>query len=245
MTVTVAIPIFRVTCRVRIDKAPPWSVVEELVMVSIARIYKSVGELCRETDLPRQLVLASISKLMKFRLIDSKITEDGVAFRASAFGFSSISGGKPLPMFPKAHFRHARFSIERAAGSFFRTSEIRLKSQRSLEKDRAAGADVRFVEVEGDGPLMTPEANLARLSAVVAGGWDEHLGAVVGRGSNIRDDEFMLVRVIDGLALSAVLACALEGDPASAILISSALRRRSKFDPSCRQLSLLWLVAKF
>jgi hypothetical protein len=47
------------------------------------------------------------------------------------------------------------------------------------------------------------------------------------------------------LALSAVLACALEGDPASAILISSALRRRSKFDPSCRQLSLLWLVAKF
>jgi hypothetical protein len=47
------------------------------------------------------------------------------------------------------------------------------------------------------------------------------------------------------LALSAVLACALEGDPASAILISSALRRRSKFDLSCRHLSLLWLVAKF
>jgi hypothetical protein len=47
------------------------------------------------------------------------------------------------------------------------------------------------------------------------------------------------------LALSAVLACALEGDPASAILISSALRRRSKCDPSCRNLSSLWLVAKF
>jgi hypothetical protein len=51
-------------------------------------------------------------------------------------------------------------------------------------------------------------------------------------------------REID-LALSAVLACALEGDPASAILISSALRRRSKCDTSCRLLSLLWLVAKF
>lgn len=47
------------------------------------------------------------------------------------------------------------------------------------------------------------------------------------------------------LALSAVLACALEGEPASAILISSALRRRSKCDRSCRNLSLLWLVAKF
>ena len=47
------------------------------------------------------------------------------------------------------------------------------------------------------------------------------------------------------LALSAVLACALEGEPASAILISSALRRRSKCDRSCKTLSLLWLVAKF
>ena len=45
------------------------------------------------------------------------------------------------------------------------------------------------------------------------------------------------------LALSAVLACALEGEPASAILISSALRRRSKCDPSCKTLSELWLVA--
>ncbi len=47
------------------------------------------------------------------------------------------------------------------------------------------------------------------------------------------------------LSLSAVLACALEGEPASAIVISSALRRRSKLDPSCKTLSLLWLVAKF
>lgn len=47
------------------------------------------------------------------------------------------------------------------------------------------------------------------------------------------------------LSLSAVLACALEGEPTSAIVISSALRRRSKCDPSCRNLSLLWLVAKF
>lgn len=47
------------------------------------------------------------------------------------------------------------------------------------------------------------------------------------------------------LALSAVLACAIEGDAAAAVLISSALRRRSKIDPSCRTLSLLWLAAKF
>jgi cardiolipin synthase len=199
MTVTVAVPIFRVSCRVRIDKAPPWSVVDELIMVLIARSFKSVRELSKQSDLPRQLILASVSRLMKFRLVDSNVTEDGIAFRARAFGFSAIAGGKPLPMFPKPEFRSARFSIERAAGSFFRTSEIRFKSLQGLERDRSAGADVRFVEVEGDGPLMTQEANLARLSELVAGGWDEHLGAVVGRGASVRDDQFMVVRVIDGL----------------------------------------------
>ncbi|WP_424631794.1 hypothetical protein [Bradyrhizobium sp. SYSU BS000235] len=45
------------------------------------------------------------------------------------------------------------------------------------------------------------------------------------------------------LALSAMLACALDHDVTSGILISSALRRRSKIDPSCRLLSDQWLIA--
>lgn len=47
------------------------------------------------------------------------------------------------------------------------------------------------------------------------------------------------------LALSAVLACAIEGDAAAAVLVSSALRRRSKKFKRCHWLSLLWLTAKF
>ncbi|MGN6311331.1 MAG: hypothetical protein ACTHNN_17460 [Xanthobacteraceae bacterium] len=46
-------------------------------------------------------------------------------------------------------------------------------------------------------------------------------------------------------ALSAVLACALEGEPTSAIVISSTLRRRAKCDPPCKILSLLWLATNF
>lgn len=47
------------------------------------------------------------------------------------------------------------------------------------------------------------------------------------------------------LALSAALACAIEGDATSPVLISSALRRRSKIDPACRCLSELWRDARF
>ena len=47
------------------------------------------------------------------------------------------------------------------------------------------------------------------------------------------------------LALSATLACAIDGDATSPILISSALRRRAKIDPECRRLSMLWQDARF
>jgi hypothetical protein len=75
--------------------------------------------------------------------------------------------------------------------------------------------------------------------------------AILGNGAvaiRVAVEQMKTHRITAGeidLALSAVLACALEGDAASAILISSALRRRSKCDPSCKLLSLLWLVTKF
>ncbi|WP_456862031.1 hypothetical protein [Bradyrhizobium sp. USDA 4503] len=45
-------------------------------------------------------------------------------------------------------------------------------------------------------------------------------------------------------ALSAVLACAIEGDMTSPVILSSALRRRSKIDPKCGRLVELWQGAK-
>jgi hypothetical protein len=43
------------------------------------------------------------------------------------------------------------------------------------------------------------------------------------------------------IALSAVLAFAIEGDDTAGIIIASGLRRRACFDPCCRRLSKLWL----
>lgn len=55
----------------------------------------------------------------------------------------------------------------------------------------------------------------------------------------------MKIRVIGhpeiDLALSAVLAFAVEGDATSGVLISSALRRRGRLDPRSCRLGALWL----
>jgi hypothetical protein len=45
------------------------------------------------------------------------------------------------------------------------------------------------------------------------------------------------------LALSALLACAIDGDVTAEILISSALRRRGRIEPACRNLADLWLIS--
>jgi len=47
------------------------------------------------------------------------------------------------------------------------------------------------------------------------------------------------------LAVSAILAYAILGDAASAILMAWALKHRAKIDPPCALLSDLWLIADF
>src|SRR5690606_31156447 len=64
---------------------------------------------------------------------------------------------------------------------------------------RKAGADVRFVLVEDEGVPISHDANFNRLSDVVARGWDEQIAFVDGHTASLRDDEFMLVRIVDGM----------------------------------------------
>jgi cardiolipin synthase len=46
---------------------------------------------------------------------------------------------------------------------------------------------------------MSHEANLRRLSDIAATGWNEEIALIDGRTVDLRDDEFMVVRVVDGI----------------------------------------------
>ena len=69
-----------------------------------------------------------------------------------------------------------------------------------LDEARKTGAEVRIVTVDGGGPSMSHEANLNRLSDIAARGRDEQVALVDGRTATMRDDEYMVLRVIDGLS---------------------------------------------
>jgi hypothetical protein len=198
MTVLIAIPVFRVNCKVGIDRGRRWSVIEELLLWSVTRKAKSITTLVEETGIPHQIVTAALARLMRFRLVEVDLAAEYATFRASDFGFRAVVGGNPLPFYPTRVSKWASFVIEWATGEFFAARDATLMSQSKLAQEQNNGAEIRTVSVEGGGPSTSNEANLRRLSEIAAGGWNEEVAFVDDRTAQLRDDEFMVVRVIDG-----------------------------------------------
>lgn len=200
MNIIVAVPVYRMTCKVGIDKGRSWSVIEELLLWDVRSEASTLAALAERSGLPRQVVVAAIARLMRFRLVEVVPGDGALLFRASAYGSQTVTAGYSLPFIPKRVSRRASFVIERASGEFFPSREVRLLAGHRLEAERKAGRQVRVVSVEGGrGPSISPEANLNRLSEVAARGWDEQIAMVDSKTASLRDDEYMVVRVVDGV----------------------------------------------
>lgn len=198
MTVLIAVPVYRIGCKAGIDKGRMWSVIDELLLWTIARQPKSVTQLSSEANLPRQIVLASISRLMRFRLVEVVVGDGLVSFQASEFGFQSVSSGAPLPYFPKRISRRVSFVIECASGDFFPTREVQLKNSQQLDQIRNDGGDVRVIQVKDGGPSMSHADNIDRLTNIATRGLDEQIATIDGKTAIIRDNEYIVFKAIGG-----------------------------------------------
>lgn len=196
MTVLVAIPIIRVNCKVWLDKGRPWSVFDELFMWSLSRRPRSLQELAQDAGLPRQMVVASIARLMRFRLVEVTLADGGAAFKTSDLGFRLMSSGNQLPYYPKRMSRRVSFVVEQATGQLFARRDIRPPfNQNRIQQERDQGVDVRVIDVQGDAPPMSHHANFERLSEMTARNWDEQIVNVEDKSTAIWKNEFMVVRV--------------------------------------------------
>lgn len=193
----IAIPVFRLSCKVGIDRGRAWSIVDELLLWATAVRPRSIAQLASEANLPRQLVVASIARMMRFRLIELTVKENSATFQTSSYGREIVESGRPLPFFPKRELRRVSFVIERATGSFFPSGQVRVRSEYALKQE--VDPDVRVLVVQGGGPPLSNEAMLAKLSQIAARGWEEQVAVVDGRTASLRQ-EFMVVRVVDGVA---------------------------------------------
>ena len=197
MSVLVCLPIYRVSCRVWIDKGRTWSVVDELLLWALTTQSTTLAKLVEDSGLPHQLVVTAVARLMRFRLVEGEV-RDQTHLRVSDFGRQLITSGQPLPYYPKRYSRGASFVTERVTGQLFSRAGVRCLPRSKVQAEIDAGADVRIIEVVGGGPAATHEAMLNRLGDVVARGWDEQIANIDGRTASMRDDELMVVRVLDG-----------------------------------------------
>lgn len=200
MSVLIAIPVVRMTCKVWIEKVKAWSAIDELLLWSIARQPKTVDELLSESKLPLQVVIASASRMMRFRLVEVTLKSTGMAFQASDYGFKVISSGDTLPSFPKRYSRRVSFVVDVATGSMYQTRDVGgFKTTSNLRREIEKGNAVRYIEVHDAGTDISHEANFDRLSEIAARGWGEELAGIEA-GTVSTKEGFIVVRVDDGVA---------------------------------------------
>ena len=159
-------------------------------------------------------------------------TQIKLAFRT--FKSSSTSNGyTPLANFSwktRMHLHHHRKHIGSIRALPCEVSPLqwwRIRGPRSLRR-----SDVRILR----GQLLRTEAMDDPDWFRAATG---DAAAAIGVAMRTMHTTCMTNPSVDA-ALSAVLCCALEGDPAASAVIRSALNRRSLFDPRCSELSRIW-----
>ncbi|WP_044561596.1 hypothetical protein, partial [Azospirillum sp. B4] len=101
----IAIPVFRMSCKVGIDRGRAWSIIEEMVLWATTVRPRSIAQLSSEANLPRQIVVASIARMMRFRLVELTVRDNSAKFQTSAYGREIVESGRPLPFFPKREQR--------------------------------------------------------------------------------------------------------------------------------------------
>jgi cardiolipin synthase len=207
MTISVAIPIYRVNCVAIVERVRAWSVVDELVLLSLVKDAMPIPKLVEGMNLNHQVVLASVARMMRFRLIEVSVIENEVFLGATPFGREIVRSGEAMPTFPTTLHRPVSFVIERVSGDFFYRRDIKYRYKSDIETELRGNSSIRVIAVDGGSPEMDQASNVARLSELVSSHVDDKLVSLVSRTFQSTDVDYMLVKVdrssISGLPSSA------------------------------------------
>lgn len=141
MTITrVAIPVLRGKRRFHLTKGRSWSVVEHLVLIMLAKRSGTATEIAKEAQLPRRLVLESITRLMHASWVELSQTNDGIIFRASSKGHEAAQSDE-LRGHPKPTTRSINLIIDQVTGMIYRRRELTLFEKHLLEEREKQGQE--------------------------------------------------------------------------------------------------------
>lgn len=131
--VRIALPVVKGKRRFHLDKGRAWSIVEHLLLKTLATAPATAEGLSSESNLPRRLIVEALVRLMHAGWVEFSQKADGIVFRATEAG-SKVVDREELPAFPKRVVRTMNLIVDKLVGGVYRSKELALFEKHVLEE---------------------------------------------------------------------------------------------------------------
>ncbi len=121
-SVKVAVPLLRRKNKFYFDKGRPWSVVEQIILHSLAQNSQTSTQISQAGRLHHRLVIEVIVRLMRAGWVELIQSDKGVQFRASPAGLVAAHADE-LPAPAKRMHRTMSYVIDQITGTVYRTRD--------------------------------------------------------------------------------------------------------------------------
>lgn len=132
-TQIILLPVYRGAIKATIDKGHRWSDIEHLVLIGLSQNDYTVSELEHQSNLPGEVLLEAINRLMRAGWVEIKETVDRIAFRATLSGLVEADKNTLTPI-PREQTRTLQFIIDRVSNTVFSNRECVLLKENKARK---------------------------------------------------------------------------------------------------------------
>ena len=108
----ILLPVYRGVIQATIDKGHRWSDIEHLVLIGLAQNDYTLSDLECQSNLPSEVLLEAINRLMRAGWVEINETADRITFRATSSGLVEADKDT-LSSIPREHTRKLHFIVER------------------------------------------------------------------------------------------------------------------------------------
>jgi phosphatidylserine/phosphatidylglycerophosphate/cardiolipin synthase-like enzyme len=129
--VHVIFPVLRGSRRFFVEKGRRWSVIEHLLLDSVAREPATAVELHQQSGLPRRVIVEAFIRLMRAGWAEINTTPTGPVFQATPLGATKVTSDQ-LPAATVIEPRWRSFAVEQITGGVFRGRELDIRPQSRL-----------------------------------------------------------------------------------------------------------------
>ena len=131
--VRVAVPVLHGRCKFIFEKGRPWTVVEHVLLESLAKKSYTILDLSEAGNLPQRLTIEAVIRLMRAGWVEMIEKGASVTFRTTVSGAVAATR-EELPNAATQQSRSMNFVVDQITGTVYRSRELPFLHQHIIEK---------------------------------------------------------------------------------------------------------------